>query len=77
VPGPLLFRDDQVEALPDGLGGRVAKDALGPAVPQHDDAVGIADHDRLGGLAHDRLGQPVLVHGASPFAAAPKSNINS
>src|SRR5580693_3058878 len=69
VPRPLLLRDDQVKVPAEGLGGRVPEDPLGAAVPQRDDPVGVAGHDRLGGLAHDRPGEPVFVHAPLPSAA--------
>src|SRR6185503_412255 len=46
--------DDQVEARTERLGGRVAEDPLGAAIPEPDDSAPVGENDGIGRLSDDR-----------------------
>lgn len=74
MPLPLRLGNDQVQALADGFGGRVAEDDLGAPVPELDAAIWVGDDDSFGRVVHEAAvharGRLKLSHRSSAESAS-------
>src|SRR5690606_35604045 len=55
VPRPQVFRDDDVERLPDRLVRREAEDPFASGIPHADDALVVGEQDAVGYLGEEGL----------------------
>src|SRR6185436_5168793 len=68
VPGPQIFRNDDVERLAYSVGGREGKNPLRTGIPECDAAFAVGCNDRVGGAVQQGFSKTGgNVHRASPL----------